>query len=217
MPKHPLSFVEFHNPLFMCGASLGNKLNAAQRGARVLLDDERQVVWIQYKGKIAFVPLASIASADAITVPEDVEALLTAPKADDTFVPPKRGRGRPTQEQLRKEEAAIIRHKVLAAGGSPQVPMPTHDPNDAEAAARHRALVRAASANSNRGNPTGPQNDKLIQESRSIAMGLKHQQTAQVQSAREIAETNGLTGVQGKRKVMSHSEIKAQVEAEKKT
>ena len=96
-----------------------------------------------------------------------------------------------------------------------QVPYPSFDPNDTEAAARHRELVRAASANSNRAQNAAQQNDFLIQEARNQAMGLKHPTTskAQVQTAQQVGE---LAAVTGKPKAISHAAMKAQVAQEMK-
>lgn len=206
MPKHPLRFIELHSPFFMQGSNLGTKIDAAQRGAKLILDDERQVVWVRFKGKVSFIPLPSIASADALEVPKDIQDLFeissAAPEILATDAPKRRGRP-PAQPAMPQ-----------APLPSPtQVPYPDFDPNDEQAAAKHREMVRAASANSNRPEFRGPQNDDLIQAARMTAMGLKHQPSAQVQTAQQVGQTAGVTG---KRKVMSHGELKAQVAREAK-
>ncbi len=197
MPKYPLTFVEFHNPLFMNGTNLGNKLNGPFRGATLLMDDDRQVVWVHYKGKTAFVPLASVASADAVTIPDDVTEAMGLNTPQELSGPPavKRGRGRPPMEPIATPSIPVE-----------AVPMPTHDPNDMVAAAEHRARVRAASANANKPQFVGQQNDDLIQASRAAAMGIKHNKGAQVQTAQQVGEA---ASVVGKKKPLSHAELKA--------
>lgn len=203
MPKHPLSFIELHNPFFMNGTNLGNKVNALQRGASLLLDDERGVVWVHYKSKVSFIPLASIASADAVEVPEDVRMVFGLP--DPASTPPPARRGRPPMNKP-ETQATPTPAPVTPA-------YPSFDPNDTDAAAKHRELVRAASLNANKPQFNAAQSDDLIQSARMTAMGLKHQKTAQVQTAQQVGETASVTG---KRKVMSHSELKAQVAKEAK-
>lgn len=210
MPKHALSFLDLHNPFFMNGSNLGNKINAAQRGAKLLLDDERQVVWVYFKNKVSFIPLASVASADAVDVPEDVQALLGVPKPE---VAQEDISGPPAVVRARRGRPPLHQPEPQAYAPAPTVPYPDFDPNDIDAAARHRELVRAASANANKPQYAGPQNDDLIQQTRNAAMGMKLQRTAQVQSAQQVGQTAAVTG---KRKVMSHAELAAQVAKEAK-
>lgn len=178
MPKHALSFVELHNQFFMQGSNLGSKVNAAQRGAKLLLDDERGVVWVLFKGKVSFIPLPSVASADVVEVPGDVqEALGVIPD-------PTTSQGPPAVARARREAPETAQAFPI------DVPMPHFDPNDADAAAKHRELVRAASANSNRPDNTQAQNDLLIQQARVNAMGIKnHNASAQVQNAHQVGDT----------------------------
>jgi len=205
MPKHALSFVELHNQFFMQGSNLGNKINAAQKGAKLLLDDERSVVWVYFKSKVSFIPLASVASADAIEVPQDIKDLLglnqSIEETKPLGPPAMRRRGRPPLNEPKPDFGPV--------------PYPDFDPNDLEAAARHREKVRAASANAYRPDPQGPMNDHLILEARNAAMGVKQSAVnhAQVQSAHQVGEAASITG---KKKVMSHAELKAQVAAEAK-
>lgn len=209
MAKHPLSFMELHNQFFMQGSNLGNKINAAQKGAKLLLDDERQVVWIYFKQKVSFVPLASVASCDAIEIPEDIkESLgLVSPLVEETPVGPpaiaRARRGRPPK----MEEVEPTQTQATP------VTYPDFDPNDLEAVAHHRELVRAASSHANKASFKGPQNDRLIQETRAIAMGVKLHNTAQVQTAEQVGQGTGLTG---KPKAINHQQLKAQVAQEMK-
>jgi len=210
MPKHPLSFVALHNQFFMQGSNLGDKINAKQRGAQLLLDDERGVVWVHFKQKVSFIPLASVASADAITIPDDIAIALqltAAPAVDAPQGPPavRRGRGRPPLHP----EPQVIPDPTTG------VPVPNFDPNDAEAAARHRELVRAASRAPTLKTGTHAQDDRLIQEARNQAMGLKHPTTsrAQVQNAEQVGAT---ASVAGKPKPISHAQLQAQTAAEAK-
>jgi hypothetical protein len=101
---------------------------------------------------------------------------------------------------------------LIARAALSAAPEPVYDPND-ESPEAHRARVRAASALANKPTPV-VNNDFLIQESRNAAMGLKPGRTAQVQTAQEVGN---LAGVTGKRKPISHQELKAQVKAEEKT
>lgn len=211
MPKHRLSFIELHNQFFMQGSNLGNKINAAQKGAALLLDDERGVVWVYFKGKVSFVPLASVASGDAVEVPEDVKEFLGihTPVESGPQGPPaiaRAKRGRPSVNEPAPD---------FVKGGVPIVPIPDFDPNDLEAAARHRELVRAASANAYRPQPQGALNDHLIQEARNQAMGIKHAtiSRAQVQTAQQVGETATVTG---KKKAISHAELAKQIGSETK-
>lgn len=211
MPKQRLSFIELHNQLFMQGSNLGNKINAAQKGAKLLLDDERGVVWVYFKGKVSLVPLANVASADAIDISEDLKEALgvQAPGEPQPVGPPAIVRAKRGRPSLNEPAAEFLK------GAAPTVPFPDFDPNDQEAALRHRELVRAASANAYRPQPQGPMNDHLIQEARNQAMGLKHTtiSRSQVQNAHQVGEVASVTG---KKKIMTHAELKAQVAAETK-
>lgn len=186
MSKHAVSFMELHNQLFMQGSNLGNKINAAQRGANLTLDTDLGVVWVQFKSKLSLIPLSNVASAD-----------ITDPSAlgfDDT------------KTETKTVPAAIARGRK--AGLAPE-PDPEFDPNDDAAA--HRARVRAASANAFVPNHTAAQNDLLIQQARGQAMGLK----ASAQVATPTQPKEGAS-VAGKPKALSHAQLKAQVAAESK-
>lgn len=187
MARFELSFIELHNPLFMQGSNLTNKVNAKQRGAILQYDTELAGVIIQFKGKAAIIPAASVASMDLV----DISQIgIEAPK--EASAPPAIARAR----RQAKEE---------------QLPEVTadYDENDPEAAAAHRAAVRAASANSNRSAPRlETQNDTLIQQSRMVASG------AQVSNPTRPVE--GLTGVSGKPKATNHAQMRAQLAKEAK-
>lgn len=186
MPKHALSFVELHNQLFMNGSNLGNKVNAAQRGAKLWQDDERGVVWVHFKDRVTAIPLASVASSDFIEIPEDIKELLGI-----------------TQEVQPKGPPSVRAKKVEV------IELPAYDPNDHSAEA-HRARVRAASANSNRAQPI-VQNDFLIQEARNHAAGQK----SKAQVSNPTMPKEGVS-VSPKPKAISHAQLKAQVAAEAK-
>lgn len=215
MPKHKITFIELHNPLFMNGTNMGSKLSTdvrpgttAKAGVKMILDDERQAVWVHYNKRTAFIPLPSVASCDILEVPGDVLELLgLTPMAEEIISGPpavmRARRGRPPSVQPTEE--------IQAA--PTEVPYPDFDPNDEDAAARHRELVRAASANSNKAPFKGPQNDSLIQSARNAAMSIKTHGTAQVQNAQQVGE---LAAVTGKPKALSHAGMRAQVAKEMK-
>lgn len=207
MAKHALSFIELHSQLFHQGSNLGNKINAAQKGVILFLDDERQGVWLWFKLKLSFIPLPNVASMDMKDIPQDIQDVLGLGVPEELSGPPalaKARRGRPP-----KEEPA----EPISSAPEP-VPFPTHDPNDPIAAAAHRAKVRAASANAYRPVDKVAQNDLLIQEARAHAQGVKLQKTAQVQNAHQVGQT---TSVTGKSKPLSYAALQAQVEAESKS
>ena len=138
-----ISFVELHNPLFMQGTNLGNKINAAQRGASIQFDLDRKLLIITFKGKCAIIPDSNVASMDVIDLADlGLEFKTEAPTAPEATV--KRGRGRP-----------------------PVNPEPV-----AQSEEDRRAAARAASANAFKPEPkvetTG---SKLIEQSRAIAAG----------------------------------------------
>lgn len=205
MSKHKLSFIETHGPFFMQGTSMGTKVYASgPKAAKLLLDDERNAVWIYYKGKAALVPCAAIASMDMAELPDDVAKALGAPVTNPTQEPA----GGPVARARsgRKAKDAEIPGGESIPAGPVEVPFPSHDPDDVEAAAAHRALVRAASANANRPAPPQMQNDSLIQQARMQAMGIKTHGTAQVMTAEQV----GATTLQGKPKAISHAQLQAQ-------
>lgn len=185
---YPLTYVQLHNMINMQGTNLGDKINAAQRGAKLLLDLEFNFVWIYFKGKLSGFPTPSCASMDLAEMPDHVKQVLGL-----DAVPAQAATG-----------PAFARKKAE------YVPE-AFDPNDDAAA--HRAAVRAASANSNRANPVIQQTDTLIQTARMEAMGLKSHTTAQVQNAQQVGES---TTVVGKKKALSHAALKAQVTQEAK-
>lgn len=202
MKLYPLSFIQLHNMIHMQGVNLGDKIDASKRPAKLYLDLENQMVWISFKGKMSGIPTPSVMSFDMIESPAHLVDIAPPPKKqleESMVASPKRGRPPKVQEETVNEP----------------VGMPPSDPSDVEAAAAHRARVRAASMNSNKTQPLVAQNDFLIQEARNQAMGLKHPTTskAQVQNAQQV----GASTVQGKPKAISHTQMKAQVKAEEKT
>lgn len=204
MSIYPLKTVYFHEgaSFHMSGKNFGTRVDMTS-GAKIVYDREAKEIHISYNGKTSTLSSLSAKNWDYIETPAFIAELFKeeAVKAPEA---PKRGRGRPPM---------VAPAPIQTTQSYPEVPMPDFDPNDLEAAAKHRALVRAASANSNKPEFRGPQNDDLIQAARTTAMGLKHQKTAQVQTAQQVGE---LAGVSGKRKVMSHAELRAQVAKEAK-
>ena len=144
--------------------------------ARFFLDDTRGVVWIFGKGKWTGIPMASIASFDMVQVPGDITDLVAMPPLAEEPKGPAFARKRRMFSLAPRTRAGLRRAKRAE---------PDFDPNDAEAAAKHRELVRAASANSNKAQFKGPQNDHLIQKAKKDAMGIKTHQTAQVSNAQQ--------------------------------
>ncbi len=200
MKLYPLSYIQLHNTIHMQGTNLGDKINAAQRNAKLYLDLECQTVWIHFKNKITGIPVTSIACYDTITCPDYVQEAI----ALDTVVVAQAPVG-----------PAFVR-KAEPSTAQIHVPMPTFDPNDDEAAAKHREMVRAASANSNRNVPQGAQNDHLIQEARMQAMGVKmNTLQSQVSNAQQVGE-QAQNGTRGKRKASSHEQMQMQVAQEMK-
>ena len=193
--KHELSFVELHNPLFQVGVNLGTKINAKMRNARLIMDDDRQVVWIHFKGKLSAIPMANVSSTDFISIPDDVQEVLGEMVETTPVVP-----------------AAIARAR--AASAVIPVDMP-YDPNDEDAAARHREAVRAASANTFKAVPM--QNDELlIEQSRAAAMGVKLNRSSQAANAHQVGQVAEEARKAGRpRKIMSHAELNAKLAAEK--
>ncbi len=188
---YDLPFVEFYDAFFMQGSNLGNKINAAQRNAKVVYDEERGLVWVHFKGKLSFVPLQSIKSADMKDIPEDLQKYwaMTTQEAEPTL-PPSIRRGRKPKEEITEE----------------------FDPTDDAAA--HRARVRAASANANKAEPRPVINsDDLIKTTRAAAMGVKLNKSSQVANAQQVGE---LASVTGKPKAMTHAQLQAQIASEAK-
>jgi hypothetical protein len=182
--KHSLNFVELHNPLFMQGVNLGTKINATQRQAHLFFDTELGVVWIAFKNKVSFIPLANVASADLAD-----PSVADLPLDEEQHAPPAIARAR------REQEIDPARYE-----------MP--DINDPEAMARHREAVRAASANANR--PPAQMFDPLAQQAREQAMAVKLH-NAPVSTP---MQTKNLSSVTGKHKAISHAELAAQKAAE---
>jgi hypothetical protein len=199
MAKHALSFLELHNQFFMQGSNLGNKINAAQKGAKLILDDDRSVVWVYFKGKVSFIPTASVASADVIQIPDDVKEALGLDTVQNEPMGP------PAIARAKREQFQNVQNNA--------VPMPDFDPNDMDAVANHREMVRAASANANRPNPFSAQNDFLIQQARGQAEGFK--QSAQVSNP--TLPTEGQRPRGRPPKILSHADLKAKLDSEAKT
>ena len=206
MAKYAIKTLYFHETtsFHMQGKNFGARIDIST-GAKVCYDDEAKEIHIYYNGKTSSLSSLSAKNWDYVATPAHVAEYFGAQLEAKTEEPVKRGRGRPPAHQ---PEPAIVHQP-------PSVPYPSFDPNDLEAAARHRELVRAASANSNKNHNSGPQNDYLIQEARNQAMGLKHPTTsrAQVQTAQQVGES---ATVVGKKKIVSHAELRTQVAAEAK-
>lgn len=192
-----LSFVEVIQPFFMNGKNMGNKIHANTIGCKMMKHAETKEIEVFYKGKVSTIGHGNVCSSDYKEVPDEVKALfgIDATVVEE-FVNPK----------ARKPEAMN-----MSAGYASQM----YSPDD-ESPEAHRARVRAASANSNKAIPVGPQNDTLIQQARMEAMGIKHGQVS-VPSM----PTEGQTGVppvaiKGKPKAISHQAMKAQVAQEMK-
>lgn len=64
--KLTVSFVELHNPLFMQGTNLGNKIKADQRHADMEFDTETKLLTIEFKDKLSIVPDSNIVSMDLL-------------------------------------------------------------------------------------------------------------------------------------------------------
>lgn len=202
MKFEDLSFVEVYDAFFMQGSNLGNKINAAQKGAKITLVNDTYVA-VYFKGKASFIPCAGVKSADWKEIPE---ALKTHWSLEKTT----------TQQEIKHAPPFVSHAQVVLPTPDPTpVPYPDFDPNDEDAAARHRAMVRAASANSNRAQPTTE--SSVVQSAREAAMGLK-QHNAQVSNP--TMPTQGQTGrganVRGKTKAVNHAQLKTQVAAEMK-
>ena len=205
MAKIKLPFLDLHNQLFMNGSNLGMKINAAQRGAKMVLDTETNLIWIHFKGKTTFIPTSNVASGDALVSPEFLTEMFELAAEEE-------------QPKAHLPPAIARAQKEVELQNLPD-PMLPYDPNDEHAAALHRAAVRAASANSNRGNSaqTLSQTDSLIQQARMQAMGIKqHTPNAQVQNAQQVGETAALASTRGKRKAINHQELKTQIAQEMK-
>lgn len=202
MAKLELGFIEMHNPMFMQGSNMGTRIKAKERGARLFLDTELSLVWVHFKGKVAFVPLANIATGDLM---EQLDAPLTE-----------------LPQPAHRAPAAIARAQAYQSEYQ-EPSYPDHDPEDLEAAAAHRARVRAASMNSNRPQAS-VQNDMLIQQSRMAAMGMK-QHAVNPQVSNPTQPAMGQTGIptpnvqaapklRGRPKAISHAGAVAQMKAE---
>lgn len=196
-----LTFIETHTPLLMGGVNFPNKIILKTKAAEAMLDTQMSVCWIRFKGETSIVPMSNVAH---------IKPLISSDDEDQVFVPvPKKEL--PTEEvagpiAVRRGRKPTIR----TSEQPPEDPFQAYDPNDEESAAKHREAVRAASANSNKPVQT-IQNDLLIQQARGQALGFK---TAQVSDPTKPA--NGLTGVQGKPKAISHAQLKTQLAQEAK-
>lgn len=201
----PVSFAQLHSMILSQGTNLGDK--PTLRGAKLVLDTQLSLLWLYFQGKVSSIPLANVASFDAI-VPDGflIELGFAAPAV---FNP-----APVTEETLSGPPALRKRGRLAATSVSVEYSDPSqpYDPNDENSALAHREAVRAASANSNRA-PAAVLADDLIQQSRATAMGMKHQKTAQVQTAQQVGQTASVTG---KPKVISHAQLQAQVAAERK-
>jgi hypothetical protein len=167
----PVTFAELHGNLFMQGSNLTSKINAAQRGAKLVLDTELGVIWIKFKGKVSLIPLANTASLDAV-VPEELMVELGF-NEEPLSGPPAVRRGKQKAQEEWEE------------------PLTDED--------AHRAAVRLASATSNKA-PSIAQTDTLIQETRGKAMGFKDAQvsnpTQPTTGASVVGKTKALSHAQ---------------------
>lgn len=151
MTKIALSFVSLHNPLFMQGVNLGQRINTHMKSVKLDFDVEKKLLYIQFKGKVCLVPDSNVESMDVID---------------------------PAQLGIE------ITPDPIAA--MPQGPV--------------TGIPRVDSVQS-----------KLIEQNRALLAGGKP--SAQVSDPTRPVE--GMTGVTGKRKIISHAELKQQMAAEK--
>lgn len=186
MSKHALKTVYFHEgtSFHMQGKNFGSKIDA-NSGAVMCYDDKEKEIHIHYQGKASSLSSTSAKNWDYIEVPDHIKEYFTA--RAPVPVPPKQ---------------------------TPSVFTPTTyeqlSPSDPDYEAKHRAMVRAASANSNRPDVIQMQNDALIQASRGAALNMK-QHSAQVQTAQQVGEV-----ATSKKKIMTHAQLKAQMAVEAK-
>lgn len=125
MAKHQLSFIELHNQLFMQGSNLGTKIHAVARGATLNLDTELGIVWVQYKGKLSFIPLSNVASADMV----DTGAFGFKTTTDETTAPAAIARARKARLEQEAEEDPH-RAAVRAASANSNKPNTLEAQND---------------------------------------------------------------------------------------
>jgi hypothetical protein len=188
MARISLSFVELHNPLFMQGTNLTNKIVASQRQAKLEYDLDKKLLIVRFKGKAAILPDSNVASMDVINA-ADLGLEESEPVSAPTPAIARR-RGRPSAEDLEAQESAYM----------------TSD--------SHREAVRAQSANAFKPAPVvDTQANKLMEQARAVAAGAK----VSPQVSEPTKPANGLTGVSGKPKAISHEQLAAQVKAEKST
>lgn len=212
MALYSVSFMSLHSPLFMQGSNLGDKITAAHKNAQFAFDDVSSVIWVHFKNKVTPVPLSNVASFDMADIPgavKDFFSIGAPPVIAVQSLPPTIAaarRGRPPKNH------SLPNLQIPTTGLGMESFINQIDPNDPEDAAAHRARVRAASANSNRPEPS-IQNDLLVQEARAQAIGMK----TSAQVSNPTKPTEGLTGVSGKPKALSHTQLKKQVAAEMKT
>lgn len=186
--KHAINTVYFHEgtAFHMQGKNFGNRIDV-KLGAIMFLDTDTDKIHISYQGKVSGMSSYAVKNWDYAVTPDDVAEYFQefAPKPKELH-PLSRGSNHLVEDCSQE-----------------------FDPNDD--AASHRAKVRAASANSNKGQ-NGPQTDDLIQAARNAAMGVKTNRVqAQVQNAQQVG-----ANTTGKPKPISHAALAAQVAAEGK-
>lgn len=64
--KIPLSFVEFHSPVFHHGTNLGNKVDIKHREISLIRDFDNGTLEVYYNGKFKGVELSNVLSWDPI-------------------------------------------------------------------------------------------------------------------------------------------------------
>jgi hypothetical protein len=78
-----VTFADLHNPVFLAGTNLGQKLDVTKRTGLVLkYEDDAHRLWIQYNGLTCFTPDANILSCQPKN-PADLGV-----KNTQAFVPP---------------------------------------------------------------------------------------------------------------------------------
>jgi hypothetical protein len=64
--KIPLKFAELHNPLFLGGTNLGNKLITEKRPLTLVYEREWKELHVTHNGKFAILPIEAVASMEPI-------------------------------------------------------------------------------------------------------------------------------------------------------
>ena len=76
----PLKYLQLHNPLFLAGTNLGNKLDISKRPIKLIYDREHQEVLVYFNDQVSIIPVpavsdmipvdGSIFKLDSIDVPD---------------------------------------------------------------------------------------------------------------------------------------------------